>query len=388
MTTPDHIIKDLLDQKLPSQGFGLINLVEVPRKTDHHVRLKTIQQILEEFESDDSTESRSYLVHIKVNSSPPHLTGATTHSALAIPSVHDQVYLPNGKLNSEFLFQNADLLIAAGDYPLAKNIYRSVLQHGTDTAKALTGLARCFECEGNFDRAQSHYEESIAYHATLDGYQKLIALLLKNKKDQYAAESMERALNLEEIGDTTRFDLHKACGNTWVRASNCEKAEQHYRSALEIRPTADEILSNLGTLYLRSNKMSEARTAFQEAIISNEKNDKAYIGLGCVLFMLNDKRQAHDYFLKAMDLDLKNPTAIYYLVKCAYELRLHGPAEVRLAKYIEVAPVNTNLLYSLAGLQFHLGKMGEARQTAERLLQVRPDHTGTLELLKLIRKYS
>jgi type IV pilus assembly protein PilF len=302
------------------------------------------------------------------------------------PAVTDGIYLADGKLNIPFLLQSADVLYSSGDYALARNIYKAIGSSGDKTSVALLGLARCYEAEGKLEEARINFEESIAYHPTPDAYKALTSLLIRQKKDQQAAEVIERALHHRQLDTATRYELHKTAGNCWGRLGNIKEAERHYRKALEVQPDADEICSNLGALYLQNNRIPEAERHFNDALASNPKSHQALCGLGSCALAEGNKFAAHAWFARALQIEIKNPTAIFHLVKCAYEIKNYGVAAKILEDYIQVAPINIHLLYSLAGLQFHLGRASDARQTCIRIQQLSPEHNGARELLRRLEE--
>lgn len=425
-------LQEALGKQLDAQGYSVVDLVPIPARGDRMVRMRTLEEALDDFEQSQSGEVINYLVQVRPKGEPqsavampmedlpmtdaqnefdrlvdetlgygepslglpkpqPTSGGAVSAQAPAgavAARAGEGIYLPNGKLNLPYLLQNAELLFSAREFALARNIYKTVYQSGERSGLALYWMGRCSEAEGRNLEAQTHYEESITYHPTIEAYQHLSTLLVRSKKDQQAAELMERALNLKEIGSETRLELHKACGNAWTRAGQPAMAEKHYRKALEINPASDSLQSNLGALYLTMGKTSDAKRCFQEAAALNPKNDKAFAGLGSYYFAENDKRKAHDYFAKALDLNLNNPSGIYHLVKCAYEIKSYATAARIVGEYVQIAPVNANLLYSLAGLQYHLGRVEEARATVRKILDIQPQHPGGNELLKLIDQYA
>ena len=97
------------------------------------------------------------------------------------------------------MIKNADLLFDAGDYQLARKIYKSILQSGEYTATVLHRLGKCYEAEGKLNEAGERYEESIAYHPTLESYQRLAAVLVRQNKEKQAAEVLDRVLALKEL---------------------------------------------------------------------------------------------------------------------------------------------------------------------------------------------
>jgi tetratricopeptide (TPR) repeat protein len=390
-------IRELLDQQLRLGDIDVVDIVPIPTHGDRMVRMRTLEEALDDFNQSERSEATSYLIQIRQKKipelslppvlneamqtvpAPPHKPSAATASPDG-----DNIYQHDGKLNVPYLARNGDLLFQAGEIALARNIYKAILSSGERSGMAFYGIARCEEAEGRLEEAQVAYEESIAYHATLDGYQRLGAVLMELKKDQLAAEVLERALNFKDVEKATRFELHKACGNCWTRARGQEQAERHFIAALDLDPNADEIRSNLGALYLQGRKIPEAKRNFQDALASNASNDKALVGLGSCFLAEGDKRSAHDAFAKALEVELNNPAAIYHLVKCAYEIRSYATAARVVEEYVQIAPINVNLLYSLAGLQFHLGRTHDARVTARQILAMNAEHSGAKELLILI----
>jgi tetratricopeptide (TPR) repeat protein len=436
--------RHLLSEKLQGSEVDLLEIVSVPTHGDKMVRLRTLEEALEDFDAtherdnDGGAETVSYLIQVKKSSkakkkkassmvaapssavSAQELQGAAAvaaavqssgiarvaqpwvetslppqpakpSAATASPLTGENIYQQDGKLNVNYLARNADTLLSAGDFSLARNIYKAIAASGSRTALAQFGMGRCEEAEGRLEEARAHYEEAIAYHPTLEGYQRLSGVLMSQKKEKLAAETLECALNLREIDEPTRYELHKAAGNCWTRAraaESAEAAERHFRNALEIDPSADEICGNLGALYLSSHRLDDARRSFNDALVVNPDNARAVAGLASCDLAAGDKRAAHDGFARALDLDINNPAAIYHLVKCAYDIRSYAAAARLVEEYIQVAPVNTSLLFSLAGLQFHLGRPDDARSTSLRILELNAEHPGAKELIRLLDRSS
>jgi tetratricopeptide (TPR) repeat protein len=375
-------IQELLGNQLRDNQLDIIEVVDVqavPNKGDRMVRLRTLEEALHDFDG--------YLIKIKPRKGKDY-AGTPIAPETIVPKQlqKENLYQQDGKLNVPFLFRNAELLFASGDYALSRNVYKAIFQSGLRTAHALDGMGRCYEAEGKLEDARAHYEESIAYLPNLEAMRHLASLFIKQKKEESAAETLERALQLKEIPSHTRAELHKAAGNCWLRVQRAFDAQHHYERALEINPKSGDIRANLGVIQLQAGKIPEAKMLFQDALASDPRNDKALAGLASCFLAEGDRRMAHEYFAKALELELNNPTAIYHLVKCAYELKTYATAARVLEEYVQIAPVNANLLYSLAGLQFHMGRIEDALQACRKVLQISPDHSGATELITMIEK--
>jgi tetratricopeptide (TPR) repeat protein len=381
-----HSLQEAIQKQLNQSDFDVVGIVPIPAHNDKMIRLRTLQDMLDDFEESHGDQTMDYLIQLKPKKqASPEIRQENDNS---FQSTQEALFLPNGKMNIPFLFRNGELLFDSGDYDLAKNIYQTILRSGEAAGVAHYRLGRCFEAEGKYDDAKTHYGESIAYQPGLDCFQRLAAMLVRQNQDAQAAEVMERALNLKDINTSIRYELYKSIGNCWTRAKVVDHAEKSFKKALEINPSADEIRSNLGALYLQASRIPEAKRNFRDAIASNLKNHQALAGLGSCSLAEGDKKSAHEYFYQALSIELNNPTAIFYLVKCAYELKTYAAASKILEEYIQIAPVNPNLLYSLAGLQFHLGRILDAKTTTLKILELQPQHAGAKDLFNMIDKYS
>jgi len=251
----ETIQKALSDQLLHG-SVDLVDIVPIPKHGDRMVRLQTLQEALEEFENTASAEGTiGYLIQVRPARNTTHSIQDSSPSSPQGPhgpSVHkpmvDGTYLPSGKLNTQFLLRNADLLFAAGEYNLARNIYKAILASGENTAIALFGLAKCFETDGKFKEAQVNYEESIAYHGTLNTYQALASLHIAQKQHAQAADVLNRALHLKDLTNQQRFYLHREGGNACLRSENTAQASIHFQKAIELKPDYEAAKDRLSAL--------------------------------------------------------------------------------------------------------------------------------------------
>ncbi len=379
-------ISDILKKQLQQVSLEVVGLVPLSNHSDRLVRIQTLEGILQDFDQNDIQGSQGFILQVKRTKSSTSSPAVITTSPPEAVS-EDPIYYSDGKLNTGFLMQNAHVLFEAGEHALAKNIYQALLNSGERSSEIYFQVGLCLEAEGNLEAAKAQYEEAITFKPTFEYHQKLASLQIRSGQDLQAAEILERASHLKNLTAAQKFEVCRACGNCWTRSNRPQEAERSFKRALEVRPHADEVRSNLGVLFLQSGRLQEARRHFQDAIASNPKNHQALAGLGECALRDGNKKGAHDYFVESLKIELNNPNALYHLVKCAYELKSYATAAQFLGDYIQNAPVNPHLLYSLAGLQFHLGRIDEARSTAARTLELQPSHVGAKELIGMIEKY-
>jgi tetratricopeptide (TPR) repeat protein len=291
---------------------------------------------------------------------------------------------PTSEYEPSFLLENAKILEESGDLPLARNIYNALIRKGLLIPQGLSGMARCYEKEGQTDRAIRCYREAIAYSSELSFYQALAAIFIRLGNDQEASDTIVHALGLPNLKDAEQFELHKSAGNCFTRLADFKKAEHHYRKAYELNAESDALQVNVGSLALQKGDHEAAKKHFQKALDLNPNNDKAISGLGMIAMDRQNLAKAHDYFASSLKVNLNNLGAIYNLVKCAYELKKFEEAAQLLKKYIETNPVNTNILYSYAGILYHQEEYRLALSEVKKILESNPGHSGARELLDLI----
>ncbi len=405
MKNIENDIRKLINKNPIDGELEIVDMIKIPAHSDPMVRIRTLEEALDEFDSSEKTSGVSYLVQVrpKRNNGESKKTAeqpmreekaALVAAEKASKKIHikpyvdeTSMYLDDGNLNVPYLRKSAKLLLESGDYKLAKNIFVSILKSGSHTSYALYGVGFCFEKEGNLEEARKNYEESIVFEPFLGTFKRLASVLIRQKRDSDAVNVIERALLESGLSRVDSVELHKTCGNCLLRLERSDEAERHYKKALILDPSADEIQSNLGALYLQRGKTKDAIRYFEDAVASSPKNTKALFGIGTAYLAEGNKKSAYAAFANLLEINLNNPTAIFYLVKLAYELKDYVRAEKIVSEFVDVAPVNINLLYSLAGLRFHLGKLKEARQTLNNILRVKPDHIGSHDLLERIERH-
>ncbi|HUP58755.1 MAG TPA: tetratricopeptide repeat protein, partial [Bdellovibrionota bacterium] len=239
-------LQELLARQLRGSGTELVDLIPIPAQGDRMVRLRTLEEALSEWDRDDG-DAVSYLIQVRPSRTEKVTRGERETSLLGEREpemeleleqnpghkpVAEGVYLSSGKINLPFLLRNADLLVASGDWTLARNIYKTILASGEHAAAALAGMGRCLEAEGKLEEARAKYDESIAYQPSLDSYRLLGTLLIRLGKDELAGDAFDRALSLKDLQRATRFELSKAAGNCFTRARRLADAERLYHRAL------------------------------------------------------------------------------------------------------------------------------------------------------------
>ncbi len=300
----------------------------------------------------------------------------------------DQVYQANGRLNSALLIRNAKILLTSGDIPLAKNIFRVLVENGECLGIAYSGIGGCYELEGKIDLAIKAYREAIIFEPTFGCLYALAELYIKKEEYQNSVGTLLRALNLNKLVQLQVFEIHKSLGSCYMQLNQLNNAEAHYRKGYEINPASDKLHVNIGSLAMKKGDLSTALLHFREGARINPRNASAFTGIGLAQTGMGNKEAAHDAFAHALSIDIHDVTALYHLVKSAYELKQFDTVAALLQRYIQHNAVNSNILYSYAGIQYHRGMLKEALEECEKLLMLKADHEGARKLKELILKKS
>lgn len=298
----------------------------------------------------------------------------------------DDIYQQNGRLNISVLVRNAKILLAAGDIPLAKNIFRKLVESGESLGIAYSGLGSCYELEGKIDLAIKAYREAIIFEPTYGCLFALAELYIKKEEYQNSVGTLLRAQNLNRLAVHQSFEIHKSLGSCYMHLGQLNNAESHYRKAYELDSGSDSLHVNIGSLAMKKGDLATALLHFKEAVRINPKSSNALTGIGLAQTGLGQKESAHDSFASALRIDIHDVTALYHLVKCAYELKRFEIVSDLLRVYISHNAVNANILYSYSGILYHQGKLNEALEECERLLALKSDHEGAKKLRELILK--
>ncbi len=295
-----------------------------------------------------------------------------------------ELYGADGRLNARLLLKNAKVLLAAGDLPLAKNIFRALIESGEMLGTAYSGLGAVLEMEGKADLAIKAYREAIIYEPTYGALLALSELLIKKNDFKSAVGTLLRASHLGALSPDQSFDIQKHLGNCYMHLDQLNNAEAAYRKAFELNSSSDTLHVNIGSLALKRNDAATALLNFKEASRINPGNASAHSGIGLAQMALGDKAKAMEAFSAALEADIHEVQALYNLVRCAYELRTFESAREILAKFIANNPVNSNILYSFAGILFHCGRLQEAGEECDKLLSFNPEHSGAKRIKDLI----
>lgn len=381
MSDMNSKIRRSLHTKLEEEGLELTDWVALPKNIDRMVRFRTLQEVLDEFDLHSSTEAAeeaiTYVLQVRKMNTPTTTTSAQEPAS-------DPIYLPNGKLNADYLLQNANILLEVKEYLAALQIYKTLAKAGLKTGEALAGIATCYAGIGKTDEALAAYENAITYNPDIKNYKNYAALLIQLNRHQLAAETIERALLARHLTTETRLQLHQDAARCWKEIKQYQKSEDHFLHALSIQSNEINAIQGLASVYIDAQRINDAKNILLNAIEEHSSSAQLYSQIAQCHLAEGDKASAYHYFYESLKFDLQQPKSVFHLVQIAYQIKNYGPACEILSQYIETSPFNAHLLYSLAGLQYHLGLRQDALMTLDKILSLKPNYQEAENLRDMI----
>jgi tetratricopeptide (TPR) repeat protein len=193
----------------------------------------------------------------------------------------------------------------AGDWPLAEQCFRQVLQAEATHVDALLLLGAMAHQQGKYEQAAADFErlvrlrpaDAIVYYNLGRVYQEL-------GKQEEAANYYQQALQLQP----DLFEAILSLGNVFLDQRQVDKALACYRRAVQIRPEAAESYLNLGNALVECGELDQAATSYERALCLRADFAEAHDNLGNLHAIVGRLDQALAEFDEAIRLkpDLAN----------------------------------------------------------------------------------
>jgi tetratricopeptide (TPR) repeat protein len=194
------------------------------------------------------------------------------------------------------------------------------------------------------------WRQTSAYHNLVTLY---AATLAKNPGCWMAHYNLGIALN--DRGDT-------------------DKAIDHYRQAVELRPSYAEAHYNLGRLLAQKGQFDEAIVHYEKALEINPADAEAHNNLGSTFFVKGRVDEAIGHYRKALAIQPDYADASCNL---ANALLSNGDLDSAIICYtvcLAVSPNQAEPQYNLASALFRTGRMDEAIAHYQKVVELRPDN--------------
>jgi tetratricopeptide (TPR) repeat protein len=186
-------------------------------------------------------------------------------------------------------------------------------------------------------------------------------------------------------------DAHSAMGDVLIDASELERAEAEYRTAILAHADSASEHSKLGNALLLQSKFTEAQTELREALRLDARSVQAHTDLGLVLRSLKKMPDAVSEYREALRLD---PDFVEAHNGLAVTLARSGQLSAAVDEFREIVRIDHdsaigyyNLAYALADLD----RDDESAEALREVVRISPNHYNARynigELFRLEGKY-
>lgn len=260
----------------------------------------------------------------------------------------------------------------------AIDIFQRLLEQDPSSAAAYAGLARGYwerarnQVSGGdpifLEQAAAAAGEAVELDPYLaDGWISHGLVALSRGDAEAARESLQRARGL----DPTHADVHFAWAQLEERANRLDHAVDHYRQALERRPTSN-VHDALGRLFYARGRYGDAETQFQASLGLAPDNAYALRNLGAVHYAQGRLDEAASEFQRALRI---RPDASLYsnLGTLFFSQGLYAKAAAAFEDALRMDGASHKSIFwlNLADTYRQMpGKEGDMRTTYRRAVQL------------------
>lgn len=250
----------------------------------------------------------------------------------------------------EIFFNVGSAISRQGNLPFAQSHLQLARFLSPKSGAALFSLAKVYENQDRFERANAYYEE------------------IPESSPYYRRARLEAALNLD-------------------RLDQFEAAEARIKELIEADPDDLITVLSLGGIYARHEKYAEAAAVYEPAIARLEDTERHHWSLfyrrGIAYERTDRWDEAEKDFKKALELSPEQPDVLNYLGYSWVDMGIkldEGLEMIR--KAVELRPNSGFIIDSLGWAYYRLGRYEDAVEQLERALKLMPsdpvvnDHLG------------
>jgi tetratricopeptide (TPR) repeat protein len=166
---------------------------------------------------------------------------------------------------------------------------------------------------------------------------------------------------------------HYNLGIVLSQKGEMDRAIDHYRRAVALRPDYAEAHYNLGRLLVEQNQLDEAVAHYEKAAAINPGDAEAQNNLGVTLFGLGRADDAIAHYRKALDI---RPDYAEAACNLGNALIAKGDLDGAIARYttcLAAVPDQEEVRYNLASALLRRGRTDEAIAQYEKVLETHPE---------------
>jgi type IV pilus assembly protein PilF len=193
-------------------------------------------------------------------------------------------------------------------------------------------------------------------------------------KYDIAKEDLLKALKF----DPKSVDAHTVLATLYDRVGDRTSAEEQYRIAAELAPTAGATNNNYGLYLCKLGRFDQAQKRFDIAKADGFYNarDVIYLNAGtCTLLAKGSADVAEADFRRAVEINPNNSQALFQLASVLYDKGDFFKARAYVQRFDALGQPNPDALLLARNIEVKLGNAGAASDYAKRLREQFPDST-------------
>lgn len=176
-----------------------------------------------------------------------------------------------------------------------------------------------------------------------------------------AIEQFEKIVQLEPKA----VDNHLLLGRLYILNKDLAKAENEFKTSVQLQPDSEEAVTNLAYLYNEEGDPGRA-TKTLTAVPDTQRSSKLYAALGYTYEQQKEYKKAVEAYKKAVEIDADNLEAKRGL---AQNLLSDGQLEAAQEQYkqaVEADPSDAGSWVKLSDIQRRLGKLDAALESLKK----------------------
>jgi type IV pilus assembly protein PilF len=194
-----------------------------------------------------------------------------------------------------------------------------------------------------------------------------------------AKEDLQKALKF----DPKSVDAHTVLATLYDRVNDRASAEENYRIAADLAPTAGASNNNYALYLCKLGKFDLAQKRFDVAKADGfyTSADLVYLNSGtCILLAKGSIDAAEADFRRAVDINPKNGQALFQLASVLYQKNDYFKARAFIQRFEALGQPSPDALLLARNIEDKLGNASGVREYSQRLHEEFPDSAQTRSL--------
>jgi len=258
--------------------------------------------------------------------------------------------------------------------------YRLAIENDPNSEYLNAGLAELYARTGRIKDAVLEAQDILKRDGNnLDAHRLLGRIYLRSLGDMQAGTQSEEVLKLaiEQYQEIVRLDPKSIedrllLGRLYRLNNDLVKAENEFKTAVQIQPTSEEAVTALSILYNEEGDTSRALEVLN-SFPEGSRSSKLYAALGYTYEQNKAFKKAIEAYQKSVDLDHDNLDSVRGL---AQNLLNDGQTEAALAQFkvvVEADPSDAQTYTRMAEIYRRSGRYDEASESLKKASALVPD---------------